>query len=386
MGLLKINCVKTQEAFESLEAEWRALEPRMLPVPFTSYDWNIAWWKHLHLERKSVRDSLFVITFRDEHGALRGVAPMMLTHRPAAGPLRLAQLQFFGADQNITEMRGIAAAVDDMATQYGALLEYLHENREWDWMKLTGVPAATMSKENVAAVLPSVCWTRDLFNFYLVLKPTWDEFKSGLSRNIKESLRKCNNAPKRDGLNFTFNVVTDVRQVRGALNEFFRLHSMRSQLADTIAHPDVFAETNARDFLIEVCERFAARDALRIFQLRNAGQVIASRIGLVSGDSVYFYYSGYDTSYSKYSVMTTTVAEGIKYCIEAGYKTVNLSTGRDVSKERWSPEETLYLEGEIVGARPLAGMKHAAFRGLGDVLRRSLARTRLWALIARRPQ
>jgi len=39
----------------------------------------------------------------------------------------------------------------------------------------------------------------------------------------------------------------------------------------------------------------------------------------------------------KYSVMTTTVAEAIKYAIANGLNTVNLSPGADVSKTRWGP-------------------------------------------------
>jgi CelD/BcsL family acetyltransferase involved in cellulose biosynthesis len=377
---LKIEKITTENAFHALEGEWRALEPQLLPVPFTSYDWNVSWWKHMHSERKAVTDTMFVLTFRDDSNQLRGVAPLMITYRPATGPLRLGQLQFFGADQNITEMRGIAASVADSAELYTTMLDYVRQHPQWDFMKLTGMPASTLAKDVVEKCFPKTQWTRELFNFYLVLKPTWEEFKTGLSRNIKESLRKCANAPKRDGLNFTSTVVQAQSDVRPALDEFFRLHAMRSQLTDTIAHPNVFAETNAREFLIEVCERYAARNALRIFQLRNDDKVIATRIGLISGDSVYFYYSGYDTEFSKYSVMTTVVAEAIKYCIEAGFKTINLSTGRDVSKERWSPSETLYLEAEFSGPGLAARFKHGAYRTAGKLI----GGTRLRTLFARR--
>ena len=152
MSSLRIECITTQPELERLETEWRALEPRILPVPFTSYDWNIAWWKHMHSARKAVCDSLFVITLRDTENQLRGVAPLMITHRPAVGPLRLAQLQFFGADQNITEMRGLAAPVEDAPWLYAELIEYLRTQKQWDWMKLTGLPAATLAKEVVEKI------------------------------------------------------------------------------------------------------------------------------------------------------------------------------------------------------------------------------------------
>jgi CelD/BcsL family acetyltransferase involved in cellulose biosynthesis len=76
---------------------------------------------------------------------------------------------------------------------------------------------------------------------------------------------------------------------------------------------------------------------VRVFQLEIAGQVVASRIGFIVSGSLYLYYSGFDPEWSKYSVMTTAVAEAIKYAIEQGLKTVNLSPGNDISKTRWGP-------------------------------------------------
>ncbi|MES1196268.1 MAG: GNAT family N-acetyltransferase [Steroidobacter sp.] len=381
---MKIESVETLAQFEALEAEWRSLELRALPVPFVCFDWNMAWWKHLRSQRKSVSDSLHVVTFRTTAGALCGIAPLMMTNRPARGPFRFAQLQFFGADQNITEIRTLVATPDNMAVYILELSRYLKSRVGWDWTKLTGVPAATVSRQSLHGEYPQLRWTRELLNFYLVLKPTWEEFRSGLSRNIKESLRKCYNSPKRDGLQFDFHVLSALGDVKPALQEFLRLHSMRSQLTDTVAHPNVFAEPNAQSFLIDVCERFASRNALRIFQLRSGEQVIATRIGFVCGDSVYFYYSGYDTQFSKYSVMTTTVAEAIKYCIESGFKTINLSTGRDVSKERWGPAETLYLEAEFVAPRAAPKLKYPLYRFADETLRNLIIRTPLRGLLARR--
>jgi len=110
-------------------------------------------------------------------------------------------------------------------------------------------------------------------------------------------------------------------------------------MPSSIEHPNRFAGAGLRQFLHEACGELAARDIVRLFQLTIGGRVVASRIGFEIGDSLYLYYSGFDPDWSKYSVMTTTVAEAIKYAIARGLKTVNLSPGNDVSKTRWSPRE-----------------------------------------------
>ena len=74
-----------------------------------------------------------------------------------------------------------------------------------------------------------------------------------------------------------------------------------------------------------------------MFQLRVADVVVASRIGFVIGDSLYLYHSGFDPAWARYSVMTTTMAETVRYAIAAGLRSVNLSLVAEHSKLRWRP-------------------------------------------------
>ncbi len=379
-----IGTIRSLDALAGLEQEWRALEPRVLQLPFVTFDWVVAWWTHLRSQRVAIKDELYIITFREQDGRLAGVAPMMVTCRPNAGPLSMRQLQFIGADTNITELRCIAAPVEDMETIYAALVAYLQTKPvACDWLKLTGIVQGTSVPEKVKAAFGDIGWSREVPNFYLELKPTWAEFKSGLSRNIKESLRKCYNAPKRDGLEFEFSVVNDGADMEVAISEFLRLHGQRAQLAETVVHPDVFRAESSRLFLFDVCRRFAGRDKLRAFQLKYQGAVIATRIGFVMGDSLYLYYSGYDPAFAKYSAMTTTVAEAIQYAIANGFRTVNLSTGRDVSKERWSPMELTYHELEVASASPLGAFKYRVFNVASNSLKTNPLGSWLGKLIAR---
>jgi CelD/BcsL family acetyltransferase involved in cellulose biosynthesis len=365
-----IDTIASMDGFMALEHEWRELESRMQPLPFASFDWVAAWWMHLRSTRPIIKDELCLITFRSDEGRLVGVAPMMMTSRPGSGVLSIRQLQFIGADTNVTELRCVAAAATDMHAIYRSLVLYLQKNAiNYDWMKLTGIPQDSSLLDHVTTVSGKADWSREVINFYLELKPTWAEFKSGLSRNMKESLRKSYNAPKRDGVEFEFVVVSDGPELDAGIAEFFRLHSARATLSDTVAHPDIFRGASSQRFLQDVCRRFARRDKVRIFQLRHRGAVIATRIGFAMNDSLYLYYSGYEPAFAKYSAMTRTVAEAIQYAIESGYRTVNLSTGRDISKERWGPSEAVYYELEVASNTALSRLKYRIFKAAGNGLK-----------------
>src|SRR5260370_11985618 len=101
-----------------------------------------------------------------------------------------------------------------------------------------------------------------------------------------------------------------------------------------VPHPDRFASRVCRNFLYEVCERLAARGAVRLFALKIGSSIVAMRLGFVARDSLYFYYSGFDPQWARYSVMTTTVPETIKYALAHGLQPVNLSPTPEASNTR----------------------------------------------------
>ena len=348
----------------ALEPEWRELETQAgLTLPFFTFDWVVSWWAHFREDKRAVRDSLFVRAVRRTDRTLVAVAPLMLTERPAVGPVRVRILQFFGADPNITELRGLLAAPGMEASVQRALLDNLASGSErWDWVYWGGVRAG--SESEAALNLLPVQWERDIPNFVLPLPKTWDELRGGLKHNIKESLRKCYNSLKRDNHVPILEVLRARGEMAAGLAHFFRLHGARAEVGGTVQHKDVFESQVAREFLVDLCERYADRGVARIFLLKIGEQVVATRIGFAFGSTLYLYYSGYDPAWAKYSVMTTTVAEAIKYAIAEGFAEVNLSTGNDVSKTRWGPQEVVYREAVLRSVRPRGKVALEAYRYL----------------------
>ncbi|MFP2897684.1 GNAT family N-acetyltransferase [Corallococcus sp. 4LFB] len=333
---LSVEQVDTAEGLHALGPEWRALAARVgQGLPFATWEWNVTWWRHFQERRRSVRDHLRVLALRSADGALRAVAPLMLTERPGSGPLRFRVLQFLGADPNVTELRGLLCAPELEAPAFAAVTRHLRAHAsEWDWILWSGLDLQGPAAGELSRMSP-LTPLHEVPAYVLELAPTWEAFKAGRSRNIKESLRKCYNSLKRDGLSFTFQVARTPEEVAPALTTFFQLHQARAQAQDAgVRHRDVFSSAQARDFLAALCQELARQDAVRVFQLCIGGAVVATRVGFVLGDTLYLYYSGYLPRWSDYSVMTTTVAESLQYAIAQGLKSAHLSSGRDVSKLR----------------------------------------------------
>ena len=180
-------------------------------------------------------------------------------------------------------------------------------------------------------------WYAASDDYVLDLPSSWQDFRAGLKRNVRESLRHCYNSLRRDGHAFEFIVARERDEVLPALDRFFELHALRANMARGPKHPNYFSDRSLQEFLRDICNSLAARDAVRVFQLRIGTEIVASRVGFVVGDSAYLYYSGFDPAWARYSVITTTVAEALKYAIAHGLTTVNLSLTGEQSKLRWRP-------------------------------------------------
>ncbi len=366
--MLTVETIVDDDDLFQLVPEWTMLEAGISPrMPFRTPWWNLLWWHHLGMSHALVRDEMRVYAVRDADGQLLAVAPMMITRRPGALMRLVRELRFFGADVNITEQRGLVCRAEHQPAVIAALREAFNTCRaDWDVIHWAGIDDNPATRE-VIEQAGSVSWGAPIEDFFLSMPRQWEDFRAALPRNTKEALRKCYNSLKRDGHPFRLRVVSQPDQTPAALQRFFELHAERAQRGDTIPHPNVFAEPAARAFLLDFCQHLAQRDQLRVFQLEIRGEVVATRVAFQMGSELFLYYSGYLPAWSRYSVMTTVVAEALRWSIERGVKRVNLSTGSDPSKLRWRPDSRVCLQALQTSETWHSRMRFGVYRWLRDL-------------------
>jgi CelD/BcsL family acetyltransferase involved in cellulose biosynthesis len=346
------------EALQALQPDYEHLQQITgNTLPFALHAWHVAWCRQFLNIHRHISMQMLIHAVRDA-GACVAVVPLMRTHR-FFGPLCITSIDLLGADPGVTEIRVplIASGYERRAAT--AVHASIAGSSEPHWVQWAGITADFGAALAEQAPLH---WQTPLTDYVLDLPPSWADLRAGLRRNIRESIRHGYNSLRRAGLSPQLRVAEKGPELSCALERFLQLHSLRASRCDTVQHQDVFASRAARCFLQEICEQLAPRGMVRIFELKAGGKVIATRIGFVIGKGLYLYYSGYDPEWSKYSVMTTTVVETIKYAIASGLTEANLSPGTDVSKTRWAPRTIQYRQATQVSPSLVSQMAWEMYR------------------------
>jgi len=350
-------------------------------LPFATQEWHLAWCEYLLNRGPRAHQQPLFCVLRKLEGSCVAIVPLILTRR-RLGPLKVAVLGLVGADPALTEIRNPLVEPGYERVTVRAVHEQLARVIGWDWIQWSGVNAA-LAQALTCEATPQ--WYQTVDDYVLDLPSAWPQFRATLPRNLRESLRHCYNSLRRDGHNFELVVARDPVEVRWALYRLLQLHTLRAHMNRGPVHKDHFAAHAPRAFLYAVCDRLAARDAVRVFQLRIGDAVVASRLGFVIGDSLYLYYSGFDPAWARYSVMTTTLAEALRYAIASGIETTNLSITADRAKLRWRPRRVDFhsalVHRDSVRSRLACGAYRAALSGSSApqrLLKRLLRTRRDW--------
>jgi len=353
---MELALIRKHKDLLSLKQDWDAIfAEAAVSHPFLSFEWINTWWQTMLPESMLQSHGLYVLAFYRD-GTLQGVVPMFLTrYLPwLFGGLRF--LRPLGSDPNLTELKCILARPGEEQEIVRLFSQHLLDHRRsFDSCRLPDIGIDAASPVAMAAPVK-------VENYILALAATWDDFKAGLKRNIKESIRKCYNAPVRQGVNLDFEAIDNREAILQHLPEYFRLHGLRAEHSDGPVHPNYFLVVQNQIFLRQLVSKL---DVVRprLLVIKHHGKIVAARFAFQMNGTMYLYFSGFEPEYGVYSVTTRLVVECIQLGIEEGLKQINMSTGQDVSKTRWGALPVDYVN-ELSQSSSVRG------RVIADVRRR----------------
>lgn len=330
---LSTSVIRTESELQSLRSEWKSLFRRAeCTNVFLTFEWLSQWWLHFGQGSR-----LFLVTVRESEGRLIAVAPLYISTRRKTLSLRRLGLLgdlFVGSDHlDVLVERGYEPrAIESLANFI------LGRRNDWDFIELSGCSpdslVLTQFQNTIGAKKMATYQTDSSLCPYLQLPRTSEEYWSSLRPRHRKNLRYYNRLLQREG-EVTFVTVEDSKEMESSLDELLRLHQLRSERR---GRHSTFADLRVAPFHQAALKSLAQDGKVRIFFLELSGKRVAALYGFSTGKKFFYYQSGTDPAYGRFSVGNLLLNSVIEWAIQTGHSEFDFLRGDESYKRLWATE------------------------------------------------
>jgi CelD/BcsL family acetyltransferase involved in cellulose biosynthesis len=208
------------------------------------------------------------------------------------------------------------------------------------------------------------------------LPSTWEEFLAQRKRNVRESIRRSYNRTTKGVSSWSVDVASEAEETREFFDQTVRLNRIRSGVPDKPRHPSIFESESARIFTREAFCTMAAAGLGEASVLRFNEQIVAGLVVLRANGTIYLFVSGADPAVWEFGAGTLLIAEAARRGIKRGDVVINLSTGPNRAKLRWSEDLLTFQDFSLVGPTRRSRLKFATYWQASAALQ--LRKQRTW--------
>jgi CelD/BcsL family acetyltransferase involved in cellulose biosynthesis len=338
--------------------------------PFEHPGWSGAWARHFVPDGD--RECVAV---RDGAGGLIGFAPLYRRTRRWAG-VSMTEVRPLGTGRRdgLTEVVQVLARPESTREVLRAVVRHVEGLAGWTWFQLSLAPGQGwlvpqwLERPDEAMILHRAARP-------CVLMPHPPADPSALKRNVRESVRRSRNRARGVG-GLSTRVLTGPDEVAGALAGLVGLHRERSLMAGKVEHADLLDHRAERDFLADAVRSLAEERLARIHVAELDGRMVAGQLVLSAGTTDYNSVSGLDPVHWELGLNTLLIFEAMSTAAELRRRALNLSTGPDTAKTRWSETVEVYHDFAIVRGDRRSRWLYAGYAHLSLALTHHEARRR----------
>jgi Acetyltransferase (GNAT) domain len=319
-------------------------------VVFMTWQWQSLWWEYFGAREDC---KLHLLVFRDEGGALAGIAPLFIASEPLppAKEYREGELRPEGEGPPVRVVRivggidiadylDIITPADRLPAVWTAVFAYLMQRRdEWDAIDLHSLPEWSPSRELVSQIasdrgLDAQTFPEDA-SPVLLLPDDFETYLMSLRKKDRHELRrKVRKLEGRDDVRWYLVPPTDGDAMRPAMQTFLDLH--RKSGADK-AH---FMDDRMAAFFLDMAGRLIDTGWLDLAILEVDKQPAAAYFSFNYRDRIYLYNSGYDPAFASYSAGIALLAYRIHKAIRQGCKYFDFLRGDEPYKYDFGAKPT----------------------------------------------
>jgi CelD/BcsL family acetyltransferase involved in cellulose biosynthesis len=323
--------VQDGEQFLKLKKSWNDLIKKDSESTFFQlWEWNYFIWQHV--ERYHSRLCILKISLED--GSIVGIVPFCVRMKKMAF-VRMAVLQFIGERHLNYKIPIIDDAYREKVLE--SVVEWIHLSPlNWDVVDLEKVSwneeGISVLKAKLEKYFVKPLITEDERSPFLKLLSSTDVW-SNLSdqsfvRYLKRKLKKIEK-------DFTcrFMTVQNERELAQYFPVFVQLHKMRSHDKLQIG---TFRDKKREQFFTCLLENLFKLNKLHFHFLLLNEHPVAGLMNFEWDCKIYFFQSGFDLSYRKYSLGHIMHYYAIQYALQNGDREYDFLNGYELYKTQWT--------------------------------------------------
>lgn len=362
-----LETIGGESEFAALNQEWdELLQSSDSDGLFLTWEWLYTWWKHLAGDRQ-----LSILVVRCG-GVLAALAPCCISSPGLAHRRLLPVLQWLGSGNvgsdylDVIVRRGYE---DDVHPALSSCLARKRLVLNWTQLKRGAYQAA-----GVASALAENGWSvaeakTNTCPFIPLVGKSWDSYLASLGAEHRYNFQRKWKRLNRD-CSVSFEQVSTQEQCSESIDLVIAQHNLRWR---DRGGSDAFHTPSLVAFHREFSQIALGRGWLRLYVLRLNGKPAASLYGFLYRRTFYFYQSGLDATYEKYSVGLVTMGLAIKSAIEEGAEEYDLLHGNEAYKSHWSRDSRELSRLEVYPPRALGWLCRSSVeleRGARRIFRR----------------
>ncbi len=374
-GVAAVAEVTDPAALARLAPAWRTLADRCpAATVFQTYEWNAAWWRHFG-GRPGRR--LRVLCFRDAHGGLVGLAPMVTSFWHGT-PWRRLSLMGTGASDYLDVLA--AAGWEDTVVE--AFYAHLAQMHTWHAADLHQLREGGVLRARPPSLASGLDWmdTEGEACPFLPLPADWETLTQSWGKKTRANIGYYTRS-----LSKLYEVemgpVTQPEALDGELASLFLLHQRRWNQR---WFPGVFGSRRVQQFHRDAARALLQRGFLRLFTLKLDGETQAALYCFAFGDRICYYQGGFEPTLAKMSLGTVLTAHAIQTALGEGRAVFDFLRGDEPYKAKWTGNAARNVRRLLVkeGTRQNFGPLARRVQKIEDALE---ARAKSWARARQSP-
>ncbi len=360
IGKLRLDIVRTDEAFLALEPDWdRLLELSQTRSPFMRWDWISLWRQHFQKDY-----DLAIAVIRDASQRPLAIAPFALGGEMQGARRCLRHLFLIGSLGEVQGERLDFLVPSGQESELTPLLLGVFErlSAEWQAVRLNKIPEESANLPYILAALNQCGVGAGLVHIsecqYARLPGAWTEYEATHSSRWRRNMRKRWESFDQE-LQGERVEISNPEKAQSTISHFGRLHAMHFP-----AGVSSFLRKRAWEFHQKLAEKWLQTGRAVLPYLAIKGQMVAGIYGFIEGGEFFQYQMGWDPAFAKISIGNLAIGFCMQSCVQKGMSVYDMLPGSYRYKAEWCSQGRRVVDVEAYHPESFRALIFRGIRGL----------------------